>query len=116
MVALWPAWAFWLSTSPVLIARAVSGAMCFTSSSIMILNSTVVDVGRVNGVTAIIGGIAKAIGPLVVTNLFAFTASSELPFPFNQYFTFFVVAAISLCLFCLSWTLPARVGFKAVNE
>ena len=89
------------------------GTLTFTSVNILIVNTAKVNIGKANGIAASMGGLNKALGPAIATNLFAFTSNLGYSFPFNYWFSFLFLSVTLVAVVVVSVALPARVGFKS---
>ena len=57
------------------------------------------------------GAVAKAIGPTVIGILLEWSLAPERKFPFNYFFTFFILAFVCLVYFILSFFVPKSMNY-----
>jgi hypothetical protein len=108
--------ALFLLAQPYFVGRSTMGTLTFTSVNILIVNTAKINIGKANGVAASMGGLNKALGPAIATNLFAFTSNLGYSFPFNYWFSFLFLSVTLAAVVAVSIALPARVGFKSAFD
>ena len=94
----------------------IIGTLLFTSCNIIIIHSSRIAVGKTNAIAAVFGGVMKALAPTAFTNIFAWFSTSELFFPFDYHFAFFLSAAFAFVIFVLSFILPVSIGRHGLTE
>ncbi|KAL6072099.1 RNA polymerase III subunit Rpc25 family protein [Balamuthia mandrillaris] len=93
----------------LVILRNCASTMCFTSSNIFVNLSAKECTGKVNGLAFTLAGLLKAVGPVIGSNLLAWSLTNGLPFPFDYHFVFLVVSAVSLAGLFVSFGIPSQL-------
>lgn len=59
--------------------------------------------GELNGISATVASLARAVAPIFFATLFAFSIDGDRPFPFDYHCVFYLVATIRLTVACMGW-------------
>ena len=102
----------WLISLVVVGGGYLTRTVSFTSINVIINNSCEREVrATVNGISMVVSSVGRIAGPLVISNLFAWSVSdtNNYPYPLNHHLTFWIMALI--CIFTLVWSrgLPASL-------
>lgn len=91
--------------------------MCFTTSMVLINNSCLPEQkSKGNGIGQTMAGIARSIGPLVGSNLLAWSLNNTIGGIFNERFTFMVLSFCHILIFFFSYILPLNIEYKKTYE
>jgi len=83
----------------------------FTCSFLLINNSCDANKrGSANGLAMSCASVFKSIGPIIGGIVFAWSATNDLPFPFDYHFSFFLIAIMTLGESYLVSKLPQRLN------
>jgi len=95
----------------IFLIRIMAGVFSFNASNILINNACPEGLGgRINGIAYGFGAILKAIGPTIGANLFAWSVSNGLSYPFDYTFLYNIIAIISLISFFLTYLIPETIN------
>lgn len=59
--------------------------------------------GELNGISAMVGSLSRAISPILCSSLFAFSIEGHHPFPFDYRLVFYLLASLRLTVACMGW-------------
>ena len=66
--------------------------------------------GELNGISASVGALARALSPMVFSALFAFSIDGNRPFPFDYHLVFYLLGLLRLAVACMGWNLLDGTG------
>lgn len=91
--------------------------MCFTTSMVLINNSCLPEQkSKGNGIGQTMAGVARSIGPLIGSNLLAWSLNNTIGGIFNGRFTFMVLSLCHVLIFFCSYILPLNIEYKKTYE
>lgn len=104
-------WVVWIYLIFIAFLWQVGAQLMFNSSLVMIANSVhPAKLGTLNGISQALGSLARAISPVTVSPLLAWSFEEERKFPTNFYFSFFVNAVICIILLVVSIFIPYEIN------
>lgn len=88
------------------------GAQVIMNGSVVIVaNSVPVQkLGKWNGISQSVGSIARALSPVTISPLLAWSFKDERKFPFNYFFAFFLNAILCIILFIVAFFTPLSLN------
>lgn len=105
----------WFIVIAIFTTRSFAGSSAFTSSSILINNSSDKNVGAINGMATSSVAFFRSFGPFVGGALLGWTLDNGYGFPLNYYFIFFLVGFFCLIAFILTFFFPKTLD-KRIEE
>lgn len=101
----------WLYLILIAFLWQVGAQLMFNASLVMIANSVhPTKLGTLNGISQAIGSLARAISPVTVSPLLAWSFSEGRKFPTNFYFSFFLNAIFCILLIIVAAFIPKEIN------
>ena len=79
------------------------GTVVFTSLNILLAGAAPNDIGTVNGVSMAFGGLMRSLAPAFGGNIFAWSSTNGLAFPFDYHFTFLLLSICNIVTLLVSY-------------
>eukprot|EP01132_Coremiostelium_polycephalum_P005643 gene5643-7025_t len=107
---------FWVITGTVLVIKNFGGQFIFTHGMTFINNCTTqANKASSFGLSQTIFSILKFLGPMISSNIVAWSLEPGHPFPINHYFVFVIISVISIVPLILTLYLPPSVNTPLVE-
>lgn len=100
----------WISA--ILLVSSIYANLSWTFGEINVLISNSApsnSVGSVNGIATALAALARIIGPVFGTSIFAWSANLDWYYPFNFMLTFHIGAVLTGCCLALSYFIPKKI-------
>lgn len=108
-------WVVWLYLILIAFLWQVGAQLMFNSSLVMITNSVHPSkLGTLNGISQALGSLARAISPVTISPLLAWSFGASRKFPTNYFFSFFLNAVLCIILLIVGLFIPHEINIPYI--
>lgn len=107
----------WIYLIMITFLWQIGAQVIMNGSVVLVANSVHVSkLGKWNGISQSVGSIARALSPVTISPLLAWSFKDERKFPFNYFFAFFLNAILCIILFVVAFLTPMSLNKTYVQR